>query len=106
VWRIVPGHTPEVFVDDLTTVVDRAFGPDGSLYASQRVTDVTSEDFGGAVVRVRPNGQRTVLGEGSLFLPGGVAVSRRGHVYVATGASCLRPAAPTPLPWHAARSCG
>ena len=83
VWRIVPGHAPEVFVDGLTTVVDIDFGPDGSLYASQLVTDVTSEDFGGAVVRVRPNGQRTVLGEGSLFLPGGVAVSRRGHVYVA-----------------------
>lgn len=83
VWRIVPGQAPEVFVDGLTTVVDIDFGPDGSLYASQLVTDVTSEDFGGAVVRVRPNGQRTVLGEGSLFLPGGVAVSRRGHVYVA-----------------------
>jgi sugar lactone lactonase YvrE len=64
-------------------VVDIDFGSDGSLYASQLVTDVTSEDFGGAVVRVRPNGQRTVLGEGSLFLPGGVAVSRRGPVYVA-----------------------
>ena len=83
VWRIVPGHAPEIFVDGLTTVVDIDFGPDGSLYASQLVTDVTSEDFGGAVVRVRPNGQRTVLGQGSLFLPGGVAVSRRGHVYVA-----------------------
>jgi hypothetical protein len=83
VWRIVPGQGPEVFVDGLTTVVDIDFGPDPSLYASQLVTDVTSEDFGGAVVRVRPNGQRTVLGEGSLFLPGGVAVSRRGHVYVA-----------------------
>ena len=83
IWRIVPGQAPEVYVDRLTTVVDIAFGPDGSVYASQLVTDVTSEDFAGAVVRIRPDGRRTVLGEGSLFLPGGIAVGRRGQVYVA-----------------------
>jgi hypothetical protein len=83
IWRIVPGQAPEVYVDGLTTVVDIAFGPDGSVYASQLVTDVTSEDFAGAVVRIRPNGRREVLGEGSLFLPGGIAVGRRGQVYVA-----------------------
>ena len=83
VWRIVPGHAPEVYVGGLTAVVDIAFGPDGSLYASEFVTDVTSEEPSGAVVRVRPDGRRTVLGEGSLFFPGGVAVDRHGRVYVA-----------------------
>jgi sugar lactone lactonase YvrE len=83
VWRVVPGQAPEVFISGLTAVVDVAFGPDGSLYASEFVTDWTSQNPSGAVVRVRPNGQRSVLGEGSLFFPGGVAVSRRGHVYVA-----------------------
>jgi hypothetical protein len=83
VWRIVPGHAPEVYVGGLTAVVDIAFGPDGSLYASEFVTDVASETGAGAVVRVRPSGRRTVLGEGSLFFPGGVAVDRHGRVYVA-----------------------
>jgi sugar lactone lactonase YvrE len=83
VWRVVPGQAPEVFVSGLTAVVDVAFGPDGSLYASQFVTDWTSENPSGAVVRVRPNGRRTVLGEGSLFFPGGVAVGPHGKVYVA-----------------------
>jgi hypothetical protein len=83
VWRVVPGHAPEVVISGLTAVVDIAFGPDGSLYASEFVTDLTSEEPSGAVVRVRPNGQRTVLGQGSLFFPGGVAVSHRGDVYVA-----------------------
>jgi len=83
VWRIVPGHAPEVYVDGLTAVVDIAFGPDGSLYASEFVTDVASAEPTGAVVRVRPNGRRTVLGEGSVFLPGGIAVDRHGRVYVA-----------------------
>jgi hypothetical protein len=83
VWRIVPGHAPQVYVDGLTAVVDIAFGPDGSLYASEIVTDVTNEEsFAGAVVRIRPDGRRTVLGEGSLFFPGGVAVDRHGRVYV------------------------
>ena len=36
VWRIVPGHAPEVNVGGLTAVVDIAFGPDGSPYASER----------------------------------------------------------------------
>jgi hypothetical protein len=83
VWRIVPGHDPEVYVDGLTAVVDIAFGPDGSLYASQFVTDLTTFEPSGAVVRVRPGGRRTVLGEGSLFFPGGVAVDRHGNLYVA-----------------------
>jgi hypothetical protein len=83
VWRIVPGQDPEVYVDGLTAVVDIAFGPDGSLYASEFLTDLTAEVPSGAVVRIRPSGRRTVLGEGALFLPGGVAVDRHGRVYVA-----------------------
>jgi sugar lactone lactonase YvrE len=83
VWRVVPGHAPQVYIDGLTAVVDIAFGPDGSLYASEFVTDATDENSGGAVVRVRPGGRRTVLGEGSLFFPGGVAVDRHGNLYVA-----------------------
>ena len=35
------------------------------------------------MVRVRPGGRRAVLGEGSLFFPGGVAVDRHGNLYVA-----------------------
>jgi sugar lactone lactonase YvrE len=83
VWRIVPGHDPEVYVDGLTAVVDIAFGPDGSLYASQFTTDVPTFSPVGAVVRVRPNGRRTVLGTDVLHYPSGVAVDRHGKVYVA-----------------------
>ena len=83
VWRIVPGHDPEVYLDGLTAVVDIAFGPDGSLYASEFTTDVATFSPVGAVVRVRPNGHRTVLGADVLHYPGGVAVDRHGKVYVA-----------------------
>ena len=82
VWRIVPGHDPEVYVDGLTAVVDIAFGPDGSLYASEFTTDAATFSPVGAVVRVRPNGHRTVLGTDVLHYPGGVVVDRHGKVYV------------------------
>jgi sugar lactone lactonase YvrE len=82
VWRVVPGQAPQVYVSGLTAVVDLAFGPDHSLYVSELTTDLATFSPHGAVVRVRRNGQRTVLGAGSLFYPGGVAVDRKGRVYV------------------------
>jgi hypothetical protein len=106
VWRVVPGHAPQVYIDGLTAVVDIAFGPDGSLYASEFVTDATDEDSGGAVVRVRPGGRRTVLGEGSLFFPGGVAVDRHGNLYVVNWSVLPATGSPDAPPGRAGRSCG
>jgi hypothetical protein len=79
----VPGHAPQVYVDGLTAVVDIDLGPDGSLYASELTTDLATFSPDGAVVRVRPNGHRTVLGAGALHYPAGVAVDRHGNLYVA-----------------------
>jgi hypothetical protein len=98
VWRIVPGQAPEVFVSGLTAVVDIAFGPDGSLYACEFSTDIENFSPAGAIVRVRPNGRRTVLGEGSLFFPGGVAVSKRGKVYVSNWSVLPAGGGPAPFP--------
>jgi len=98
VWRIVPGQAPEVFVDGLTAVVDLAFGPDGSLYVCEFSTDIETFSPLGAIVRVRPNGQRTVLGEGSLFFPGGVAVSRRGRIFVSNWSVLPAGGGPEPFP--------
>jgi sugar lactone lactonase YvrE len=98
VWRIVPGQEPEVFVGGLTAVVDVAFGPDGSLYACEFSTDIENFSPLGAVVRVRPDGRRTVLGEGSLFFPGGVAVSRRGRVFVSKRSVLPAGGGPDPFP--------
>jgi hypothetical protein len=98
VWRIMPGQAPEVFVDGLTAVVDVAFGPDGSLYVCEFSTDIETFSPLGAIVRVRPNGQRTVLGQGSLFFPGGVAVSRRGRVFVSNWSVLPAGGGPEPFP--------
>jgi hypothetical protein len=98
VWRIVPGQDPEIFVGGLTAVVDLAFGPDGSLYVCEFSTDIENFSPLGAIVRVRPNGRRTVLGEGSLFFPGGVAVSKRGRVYVSNWSVLPAGGGPEPFP--------
>jgi hypothetical protein len=98
VWRIVPGQAPEVFVDGLTAVVDLAFGPDGSLYVCEFSTDIDTFSPLGAIVRIRPDGQRTVLGEGSLFFPGGVAVNRRGRVFVSNWSVLPAGGGPDPFP--------
>jgi hypothetical protein len=98
VWRIVPGQAPEVFIDGLTAVVDLAFGPDGSLYVCEFSTDIENFSPAGAIVRVRPDGRRTVLGEGSLFFPGGVAVGKRGRVYVSNWSILPAGGGPAPFP--------
>ena len=43
---------------------------------------MVADAAGDSILDVR-NGQVSLLGEGSIFLPGGVAVDRHGRVYVA-----------------------
>jgi sugar lactone lactonase YvrE len=82
VWRVVPGHRRTVFASNLTQITDIAFGPDGSLYVCEFTTDPVNFGPNGAIVRIRPNGSRQVLGAGVLHFPGGVAIGRHGGVYV------------------------
>jgi sugar lactone lactonase YvrE len=82
IWRVVPGQAPEVWATGFTAITGLAFGPDGSLYVCEFSTDAETFSPLGDIVRVRPDGTRTQLGYGSLFFPGGVAVSPGGSVYV------------------------
>ena len=80
---VVPGREPTIYARGFTKVTDLAFGRDGSLYVLEFTTNgILSEDFTGALKRVRPNGsQETVVSEG-LMAPTGVAVSRTGEIYI------------------------
>ena len=77
------GGEPEVYASGFTNVTDLAFAPDGSLYVVEIATNgLLSGDTTGALKRVNPDGSvDTVVSEG-LTEPYGVAVSRKGHVYV------------------------
>lgn len=82
------GGEPEVYAGGFTNVTDLAFGRDGSLYVVEIATNgLLSGDPTGALKRVAPDGSvETIVSEG-LVSPYGVAVSRKGHVYVTNNAT-------------------
>ena len=88
IYRVpAEGGTPEVFAEDLTAVIDVAFGPDGSLYVLELAKNGLLAAFGdgdwtGALIRIAPDGTRTEIAPGTLFAPGGVAVGPDGALYV------------------------
>lgn len=72
IWRW-DGNSATPYVTGLTTAIDLAFGHDRSLYVveMQSVTGLP-----GRVVRIAPNGKRSVVADG-LDFPTGIAVGRR-----------------------------
>jgi DNA-binding beta-propeller fold protein YncE len=81
VWRVpADGGTATVYRSGFTSITGVAFGPDESLF----VTEFSlNRRFGGRVVRVAPDGSRTVLaGVRKLTAPTGAAVDSNGAVYV------------------------
>ncbi|HZM90966.1 MAG TPA: ScyD/ScyE family protein [Blastocatellia bacterium] len=88
IYRVpADGGTPEVYAEGFTAIVDVAFGADGSLYvleiAKHGLLDAfIFNDWGGALIRVAPDGTRTEIAEGTLTAPGGVAVGPDGALYV------------------------
>jgi hypothetical protein len=83
VYRVEPGSEPEVYASDLTNVTDLAFDHHGNLYVVEFAANgLASGDPTGALIKIRPDGSReTVLTEG-LVNPYGVAIGRRGDIYV------------------------
>ena len=83
VYRVEPGSEPEVYASDLTNVTDLAFDRHGNLWVVEFAANgLASGDPTGALIKIRPDGSReTVLSEG-LVNPYGVAIGRRGDIYV------------------------
>jgi hypothetical protein len=84
VWRVVPGHAPEVWATGLTGVTGCGFGSDGEFYAVEFST-LGWESFApgtGAVVRVPPHSSKPTLVVGGLSFPNGFAPGPNGTIYV------------------------
>ena len=103
IWRIEPGATNAVcdpanpnvgpcrtYATGFTSVIDLAFGPDGTMYVLEIVKEglLGAEIFGdppiGALWAVK-GGSKTELAPGTLMAPGGVAVGFNGTLSVTTG---------------------
>jgi hypothetical protein len=81
IYRVVPGQAPTVAWSGFTTVIDIAFGPDGSLYVLEHSTGPVFFALPGRLVKVAPDGTRTTVIAG-LTRPGSVAVGPDGALYV------------------------
>jgi sugar lactone lactonase YvrE len=85
IYRVVPGHRPEIWAHGLTSVTAIAFDRRGRLLATEFNTGglLSPPTVSGALVRISKNGQTvTTLPVPGLFQPTGVAVSADGTVYV------------------------
>jgi hypothetical protein len=84
VFRFDRSGEPTVYADEFTNIIDIAFGPDNSLYVLEMATNgLLSQDVTGAVIRVAPDGTKTVLATEGLAYPTAIAVDYYGNVYVA-----------------------
>ena len=86
VYRVVPGHDPEVFAGGFTNIIDIAFDKRGRLYVLEIATKGllnAPEDAlpVGRLVRVEKNGHRTALAQEGLNAPGGFVLGH-GAAYI------------------------
>jgi hypothetical protein len=87
IYRVVPGHTPQVYANGLTAVIDLAFGPDGALYALETARfGLTSPDQSGLLLRINPGAAPTVV-ETRLKAPSGLVI-RGNDAYIANCGTC------------------
>ena len=88
IYRVVPGQAPTVAYSGFTTVIDLAFGPDGSLYVLEHSTGPVFFAMPGRLLRIAPDGTRSTVISG-LTRPGSVAVAPNGTIYVSNRANAI-----------------
>jgi len=83
VYRVVPGQTPTVFQSNFRTIIDIAFGPDGSLYVLEHSATAPGFAAPGKITRITPDNVRHVINTGTtLVRPTAIVVDDAGAIYV------------------------
>ena len=89
IYRIERDGDPEVYARGFTNIIDIAFGKNGTMYVLEIAhNSLQAAEPEGAVIRVGKNGSREIVADG-LFFPGGLAVGRRGELYVTNCGICF-----------------
>ena len=87
VFRIVPGHDPEIFASGFTNIIDIAFDKRGTLYVLEIFHNgLLSGDPTGALIRVKSDRTQHVVFD-DLITPGGLTL-RKGNAYVSNCGTC------------------
>jgi len=81
VWRVVPGRKPTVYASGFTNISDLAFDGRDLLVLELAARGLRDAASPGALIRVRPGGNRTLLAGAPLHRPTGLAVAG-GWIYV------------------------
>lgn len=86
VYKVVPGRAPRVVASGFTNIIDIAFDGRGRLLVLEISRNgLLSGDLTGRLVRVARDGTQTeIVVPGGLVAPGGLAVGRRGAIYIST----------------------
>ena len=99
VFRIVPGHAPEVYAEGFTNIIDIGFSDDGKLYVLEIAQHgLLSGDMTGALIKVRGHEQKVVMSTG-LTAPGGLTF-RGGAAYVSNCSVCAGGGSVLRIPLH------
>ncbi|MEV0270514.1 ScyD/ScyE family protein [Hamadaea sp. NPDC050747] len=87
IYRVVPGHQPQIVAQGLTNLIDVAIAPNGTLYALEIAHEgLLSPVPSGRLLKIRP-GQSPVTIAGGLVLPGGLAL-HEGYAYISDCGVC------------------
>jgi hypothetical protein len=80
VYRVVPGHAPEVYGPAFSFIIDLAWGPDGHLYVLQ-FASLPGNSGPGILYRLESDGTKTPVVT-DLIAPGGVEFGPDGALYI------------------------
>ena len=88
-FRVVPGERPEVYARGFTNIIDIAFDARGNLYVLEIAHNslVSAEPYG-ALSRMSPTGETTVLLDEGLIFPTSVALAGRHELFVTNCGVC------------------
>ena len=89
IYRVVPGEAPEVSLTGFTTVMDLEFGRDGSLYVLQHSSTGPFFAGPGALIRVAPDGTRTIVASEGLSRPTALAIGYDGAFYISNNGTSI-----------------
>jgi hypothetical protein len=80
VYRVVPGHAPEVYGPAFSFIIDLAWGPDGHLYVLQ-FASLAGNSGPGILYRLESDGTKTPVVT-DLIAPGGLVFGPDGALYI------------------------